>query len=221
MVITSPHDKYEEHQSVKLDFPLSNNQAEYEALLMGMAWALSVEIRSLRAYNDSQVVVSQVNNDFAVHSENLKAYAEKAANLKDKFRYFELHKLSSAKNEVVDRLTKIASREAPNDDDIEIELCSQTSSVQPLRQAEPEEKSWIDDVKDYIIEDILPPDPEKARQVRRRAVRYAVLNDVLYRRSFTKPLLRCVPQPVRNMVWKNSMKVSAADTKGPDQYPTK
>lgn len=73
-----------------------------------------------------------VNNDFAVHSENLTAYVEKVASLKDKFRYFKLHKLSRAENEVVDRLTKIASGETPNDDDIEIELCSQTSSVQPL-----------------------------------------------------------------------------------------
>lgn len=71
MVMTSLHGKYEEYRSIKLDFPLSKNQAEYEALLRGMAWALSANIQSLIAYSDSHVVVGQVNNDFTIHSVNL------------------------------------------------------------------------------------------------------------------------------------------------------
>lgn len=60
IVITSPNDHYVETQSIKLDYPLSNNQAEYEALIMGMVWALSAGVQVLKVYSDSQVVVNQV-----------------------------------------------------------------------------------------------------------------------------------------------------------------
>lgn len=94
MLITSPHGKYGEYQIIKLDFPLSNNPAEYEILIIGMIWALVVGIQSLKAYNDSQVVLSQINYEFAIRSKNLKAYAERATNLKTKFCYFGLCKIS-------------------------------------------------------------------------------------------------------------------------------
>ena len=34
----------------------SNNEAEYEALIFGLLLALSMEVRSLRAYGDSQLI---------------------------------------------------------------------------------------------------------------------------------------------------------------------
>lgn len=140
----------------------------------------------------TQLVISQVNNDFVVHSENLIAYVEKAAKLKRKFYYFELRKLNHNKNEMVDKLVKIVFGETPNDEGIEVEVLPRTSTVQPFQEAELEEKSWIDEITDYIIHDTLPHDRERARVVWRRAARYTVLNHILYRRSFSKPLLRCV-----------------------------
>lgn len=123
-----------------------------------MTWALAAGIQALRAYNDSQVVVSQVNNEFTVHSENLKAYGERATSLKTKFWYFELSKISLSENEVTDKLAKITSSETPNDDGIVVEFYSQIPSIQPLRRAEPEEKSWIDEINEYISHDVLPLD---------------------------------------------------------------
>lgn len=52
---------------------------------MGMTWALSTGIQALRAYIDSQVVVSQVNDEYAVHSDNLKMYVKKVSMLKVQF----------------------------------------------------------------------------------------------------------------------------------------
>lgn len=67
MVMTSPHGKYEGSQSIKLDSHLSNNQAEYEVLIIGMVWALTAGIQALKLYSDSHVVVSQINNEFIIH----------------------------------------------------------------------------------------------------------------------------------------------------------
>lgn len=112
---------------------MSNNQAEYETLLSEMAWVLSAKIRALIAYNDSQVVISKVYNDFIVHSENLIAYAEKVVEPKMKFRYFELRKLSRNKNEMADKLAKIKSRETPNDEGIKVSALANFQGPATLR----------------------------------------------------------------------------------------
>ena len=38
----------------------------------------------------------------------------------------------------------------------------------------------------------LPQDIEKARKVRKRAARFTILNDALYKRGFSMPYLKCV-----------------------------
>lgn len=49
----SPFAHYERSRSIKLDYPLSNNQAEYEAPIIGMIWALSEGIQVIKDYIDS------------------------------------------------------------------------------------------------------------------------------------------------------------------------
>nr|XP_025611865.1 uncharacterized protein LOC112705241 [Arachis hypogaea] len=49
-------------QSVRFEFPISNNQAEYEALIGGLTLAAEVGARRLEICSDSQVVTSQVND---------------------------------------------------------------------------------------------------------------------------------------------------------------
>ena len=46
--------------SIKFDFPVSNNQAEYEALIAGLQLAFDVKATRLTIYSDSQIVTSQV-----------------------------------------------------------------------------------------------------------------------------------------------------------------
>jgi len=54
------------------------------------------------------------------------------------------------------------------------------------------EESWMDPILAYICNGILPEDKRQARKLKCRAARYALLDEVLYRRGFTLPLLRCL-----------------------------
>ena len=49
---------------VRLDFPTTNNEAEYEALMAGLDLAKAVRATGMVVYCDSQVVTSQVNGDY-------------------------------------------------------------------------------------------------------------------------------------------------------------
>ena len=48
---------------VRLDFPTTNNEAEYEALVVGLDLAKAAGATSMMVYCDSQVITSQVNGD--------------------------------------------------------------------------------------------------------------------------------------------------------------
>ena len=55
-------------------FPVSNNAAEFEALLHGLRIAISLGIQRLMAYGDSLVVINQVNKEWDRSTEaNFKA----------------------------------------------------------------------------------------------------------------------------------------------------
>ena len=50
--------------SFKLGFRASNNEAEYEALLIGLRTVLGMNARDVELYSNSRVVVSQVQGSF-------------------------------------------------------------------------------------------------------------------------------------------------------------
>ena len=49
---------------VRLDFPTTNNEAEYEALVLGLDLAKAARATSVVIYCDSQVVTNQVNGNY-------------------------------------------------------------------------------------------------------------------------------------------------------------
>jgi len=61
---------------IRLDFPTTNNEAEYEALIAGLDLTKAVGAESMVIYCDSQVVISQVNDDYECKNEQMKKYLE-------------------------------------------------------------------------------------------------------------------------------------------------
>ena len=55
-----------------------------------------------------------------------------------------------------------------------------------------EESDWMKEIIDFLQKSILPEDKAKARKTRLKAARYALIRGVLYRKSFSGPLLRCL-----------------------------
>ena len=61
---------------IRLDFPTTNNEAEYEALIAGLDLAKAAGATNMVMYCDSQVVTSQVNGDYECKNEQMKKYLE-------------------------------------------------------------------------------------------------------------------------------------------------
>jgi len=61
---------------VRLDFPTTNNEAEYKTLIVRLDLANAVGAENLVTYYDSQVVTSHVNGDYECKNERMKKYLE-------------------------------------------------------------------------------------------------------------------------------------------------
>ena len=59
---------------IRLDFPTTNNEAEYEALVVGLDLARAAEATSVVIYCDSQVITNQINGDYECKGERMKLY---------------------------------------------------------------------------------------------------------------------------------------------------
>ena len=70
LVLMSP-EKVIIEKSLRLDFSATNNEAEYEPLLVGMAMVQRMEGKSIKLFLDSRLVVSQVRGEFEVKDERM------------------------------------------------------------------------------------------------------------------------------------------------------
>ncbi|XP_057744762.1 uncharacterized protein LOC130962584 [Arachis stenosperma] len=64
--------------SLRFEFPTSNNQAEYEALLTGLKLAKKVGKKRLIVFNDSQVLTLHIDNTYQAKDPNIKKYSDEA-----------------------------------------------------------------------------------------------------------------------------------------------
>ena len=53
---------------------------------------------------------------------------------------------------------------------------------------------WTNSILSFLREGQLPPNPEEARKIQKRAAKFTILNDELYKRGYTQLYLRCIEE---------------------------
>ena len=95
---------------VRLNFPITNNEAKYKTLMAGLDLVKAARATSMVVYCDSQVIASQVNGDYNCKGERMKKHLEqvwkRVGGLQAKFV-----QIPREKHEQADRLAKAASAE--------------------------------------------------------------------------------------------------------------
>src|SRR5215469_2033806 len=86
-------------QALRFQFPTTNNQAEYEALLAGMQTARDIGAQKLKVHTDSQLVCNQVLGKFQVHDETLQCYLQHVKDLASGFAEFDIVHIPRTDNE--------------------------------------------------------------------------------------------------------------------------
>ena len=89
-----------------------NNEAEYEALLMGMAMVQKMGEKAVEAFSDSRLVVDQVKGKFGAKDEIMRGYLSQVRHLQSSFESFNLLHISRSGNTHADSLATLATSSA-------------------------------------------------------------------------------------------------------------
>ncbi|GKU87836.1 hypothetical protein SLEP1_g2170 [Rubroshorea leprosula] len=186
---------YRSEHALKFNFDATNNMAEYEALLLGLQLALELKISAIQVYSDSQLVVNQINSICEVVDPIMVKYIALVAELKCRFQKFCLSKIPRAENEQADSLSKFASDSSLSSRSVFVEILDEPSFMKPQVMeisTNPDTPSWTDSIVSFLRDGIVPEDRQEAMKLRKKASRYTLIDGVLYKRSFSLPLLRCL-----------------------------
>ena len=111
LVLVSPK-KITIEKSLRLGFSTMNNEAEYEALLMGMAMVQKMGEKAVEAFSNSRLVVDQVKGKFGAKDEIMRGYLSQVRHLQSSFESFNLLHISRSGNTYADSLGTLATSSA-------------------------------------------------------------------------------------------------------------
>ncbi|XP_075657201.1 uncharacterized protein LOC142627262 [Castanea sativa] len=186
LVIVSPEMILIE-KSLRLSFSATNNEAEYEALLAGMA------------------VVQRVEGELEARDPRMQEYLNQVRHLQSKFESFTLVQVSRRRNIHADSLATLATSSVQSLPQVILveDLCKPTEMkgdmvrVHQIRVG----PSWVDSIVLFLKEDILPEEKYEANEVRRKAPRFWLFEDQkLYKCSFSGPYLLCIHPKVTKLL---------------------
>ncbi|XP_072052069.1 uncharacterized protein [Arachis hypogaea] len=185
-------------QSIRFKFPVSNNQAEYEALIGGLALATEVGATRLEICSDSQVVTSQVNGSYQARDSLLQKYLEKVKDLSQKFEEVTIHHVPRERNTRADLLSKLASTKPGEGNRSLIQGMTREPAITlHLSRLGP---SWLDPITSFLENGKLPDDEKDATKLRREAAKYAIIQGQLFKKGLNQPLLKCLHPDQTNYV---------------------
>ena len=170
---------------VRLDFPATNNELEYEALIAGLDLAKAEGAARVVIYCDSQVITNQVNGDYECKGERMKKYLDQVKARIDDLEA-KIVQIPRGENERADRLAKAASAEhmvIPGNvlSFVQLSPLIDPSNVQEICS----DSSWTTLLVSYLRDGILPDGKEAARKLKVQAARFVLIKDVLYKRGFS------------------------------------
>ncbi|KAL0444527.1 UNVERIFIED_CONTAM: Ribonuclease HI [Sesamum latifolium] len=170
VVLTSPEGDELEY-ALYFDFKASNNETEYEALIVGVRMALDVGARNLIAYMDSQLVTKQVGGEYEVKEERMKEYLQEIGELTSRLKSFQLHQIPRTENAKTDYLARLPSSLVDcNTRSITIKTFVKNYLKTDIATLQVE-TDWRKPLLDYLREDILHANEKEAARLKSRAAR--------------------------------------------------
>lgn len=180
--------------ALRFDFPASNNEAEYEALIAGLHLALKVGAKAIQVYGDSQLMVRQVQGSYDAKDACMKKYRDKVRILIPLFDTFQIDRIPRSQNKRADALSKLASSANSHlTKEVLVEVLPRPSIAErPVLTVTDTEDTWMTPIFKYLTNGELPQQASAARSIRMKAAQYTLRDGTLYKKGYLQPWLRCV-----------------------------
>lgn len=96
-------------QSISCDFDVTNNEVQYEALVMELQLTNDLQNKDLQVFVDSLIITHHYNGSYAVKGERITSYLQILKKLASKFEAYSLNQVSREDNAKADALANLGS----------------------------------------------------------------------------------------------------------------
>ena len=167
-------------KSFKFNFPCSNNAAEYETYLAGLAIAYEMGIKHVRVIGDSNLVVCQARGEFSLKEPSLAPYRALAQKLEAKFSTFEIEHAQRNENRYADALATLGSQITFEGEEMDVTICKKIEPItESLKKGFDElsldQEDWRAPIKAKLMSPVVTADLREIKN-------YTLISGDLYRR---------------------------------------
>ena len=139
-------------QSIHLDFPASNNEAEYEVILSGVGLAITLNASKVKIHSDSQLVVGQILKEYKAKDERMAKYLLKVQESLSRLEEWVIEKTPRGDNVQADALAGIVAS-FPMKESTMLPVYVQatpTITESHVCNVGPKEYDWAVDIRAYL-----------------------------------------------------------------------
>ena len=111
LVLVSPK-KITIKKSLRLGFSATNNETEYETLLMGMMMVQKMGGKTMKVYSDSRLVMGQVKGELEARDPRMHEYLNQVRSIQTKFEVFDVSHVPRGGNTHADSLATLTTSSA-------------------------------------------------------------------------------------------------------------
>ncbi|XP_077222097.1 uncharacterized protein LOC143855936 [Tasmannia lanceolata] len=169
LVLVGP-DSFLLEYAIRLEFKVSNNEAEYDALLSRLVLALEVNADYLKVHSDSQLIAEQANGAYEAKECRMLKYLEVVREKLKRFRMVEIVRIPRTMNARADALSKMAASGVTDVGTVYVEILKQPRIEQGEIVELEFESSWMDPILGYLKDGIVLEDRKEARRLEAKAV---------------------------------------------------
>ncbi|KAK2969914.1 hypothetical protein RJ640_000527 [Escallonia rubra] len=188
-----------EGSPIKIEKDCSNNQAEYEALIIGLEILLDMHITTVQISRDSQPVIKQLNREFKCNAPGLEMYFSIATYLLARFDDVIITHILRINNSNVNVMAQLASGlKIPEGVDghwVKVSRCLPVINdmYKDLEMVDPID-TIQNDWRTPIIQYLQNPESRVDTKVKLQATKYFLLDNDLFKRTPEGLALRCLGQ---------------------------
>jgi ribonuclease HI len=143
---------------------VTNNQAEYKALLRGLQYLREAGAISVEVHGDSELVIKQLNGQYECKSDALRSYYEECREILKSFRLVILQHIPREHNEETNRLAQSGSGYKENQEAFAAEICALGMDLAG--------DDWRKEIVDYLKD----PSRKVSRKLRYKAIKFVLLD---------------------------------------------
>ena len=142
--------------------------------------------------------MGQVNGMYEAKEERMRKYLNKVMRLMKRFEKADFVQIPREENVEADTIAKEASANESMDEFDEIQYMP-SIDISEVQQVE-SRGNWMTPIISYLKDERLPEEKDEVRKLRVRSARYVLMDEVLYKRGFSQPYLRCLVSNEANYV---------------------